>query len=91
MGKYQLRKINPQSRDEYRYSTCDVFSTFSDLRDEINHRSDIWYGGGFDVLDAAGNILFDRSAALFCINAYGKKFTLAQLTENFNSGGNDEV
>lgn len=83
MSKYQLRKIDPQSRCEKRYSTCEVFSTFSDLRDEINRRSDIWYGDGFDVIDAAGNVLFDKSAAYTCIEAYGKKFTLAQVTINF--------
>lgn len=88
MAKYQLRKIRPNirpnSRDEYRYLSCDEFSTFSDLRDEINARRDIWFGGGFDVLDSDGNVIFDKPAASFCIYAFGKNFTLRQVTENYD-------
>lgn len=83
MAKYQLRKIDPQSRGENRYSSCDDFSSFSLLRDTINKRDDIWYGGGFDVLDAENNILFDKESASFCLNMYGKKFTLAQAREHY--------
>ncbi|CNV23893.1 Uncharacterised protein [Salmonella enterica subsp. enterica serovar Bovismorbificans] len=83
MAKYQLRKICPNSRGEYRYLSCDEFSTFSDLRDEINARRDIWFGGGFNVLDSEGNVIFDNPAARFCIGTFGKNFTLRQVTENY--------
>ncbi|EBZ0012559.1 hypothetical protein D5X65_02960 [Salmonella enterica subsp. enterica serovar Suberu] len=83
MFKYQLRKIDPQSRREYRYSTCDEFASFSDLRDAINTRNDIWYGDGFDVLDSEGEVLFDKDVAGFCIQQFGKKFTLRQATEKY--------
>lgn len=83
MTKYQLRKIDPQSRCANRYNSCDEFSTFSDLRDAINTRCDIWYGGGFEVLDANNEILFDKLAASHCIESYGKKFTLSQAVEDY--------
>lgn len=83
MSKYQLRKIDPQSRSENRYSSCDEFSTFSDLRNEINSRNDIWYGDGFDILDSDGQVIFDKAAASFCIGMFGKNFTLRQVTENY--------
>lgn len=83
MAKYQLRKIDPQSRCETRYSSCDEFSSFSSLRDDINKRDDIWYGGGFEVLDAENKIIFDKQSANYCLSVYGKKFTLTQVTEHY--------
>ncbi|EML8490067.1 hypothetical protein WAB73_003297 [Salmonella enterica subsp. enterica] len=83
MTKYQLRKLDPQSRCENRYSSCDEFASFSSLRDALNQRSDIWYGNGFDVLNTESEVIFDHHAALYCIQIYGKQFTLAQVTEQY--------
>lgn len=83
MAKYKLRKIDPESRSQYRYSSCDEFSSFASLRDAINKRDDIWYGGGFDVLDAENKIIFDKQSSYYCLENYGKRFTLSQVTKNY--------
>ncbi|ECC1675617.1 hypothetical protein FNX24_21690 [Salmonella enterica] len=83
MAKYELRKIDPQSRCGNKYEDSAIFNNFDDLRHEINTRQDLWRGEGFNVLNADGEIIFNRDTVNNCQEWHGKKYTLAQLIEDY--------